>query len=151
VTPEHSPQPVQAEAASARAHGRDAFPPALTLASLGSSAALVAAALGLLAVMLVRRRSPWERCEIALSRQDGDGTFYARALRPKRSEEVAATSPVFRSPTEDLPEEGPIRAAHRVIVQRLAWDGWAPEDGRNGVWWKLRFRRPVKAASTDDA
>jgi hypothetical protein len=128
------------------------FPSALVLASLGSSVGLVAAALGLLTAMAVRRRAAWERCEIALSRRDDDREFYARASRTTRDGNVAARSPLFRWPSDELPCEGAVLAAHKVIVQRLAWDGWTPEGGTNGVWWRGRYRRPAKApAETADA
>jgi hypothetical protein len=141
---EHSPRPVQLETASARARGRDLFPSALVLASLGSSVALIIAALGMLTLMAVRRRLAWERCEISLLRRDGDGEFYARALGPRQRRNVAVTSPLFRSPTDDLPNEGAALAAHKVIVQRLAWDGWTLDGDGNGVWWQSQFRRPTK-------
>jgi hypothetical protein len=119
---------------------------ALTLASLGGSVGLIAVALGMFALLGVRRRAAWETCEIGLSRRDGDGEFYARPLRSKRDDPMAATSPMFRWPNDDLPNEGAVRAAYDVIVQRLAWDGWTLADGRNGVWWRKRFRRPAETA-----
>ena len=130
-----------------RARAQHAFPLALTLASIGGGLALVAAALGLLTLLGVRRKLPWETCEIALSRRDGDGEFYARAVRRRGKARVAATSPMFRWPgdRDDLPNEGAVHAAYNVIVQRLAWDGWTPEEGGNGVWWQRQFRRSTEA------
>jgi hypothetical protein len=119
----------------------------LTLAGVGGGLILLAAALGLLTILGLHRRSPWETCEIALSRCDGDGQFYARAERPRGKARMAATSPMFRWPgsSEDLPNDGAVRAAYDVIVQRLGWDGWTPEHGGNGVWWQGRFRRSREA------
>jgi hypothetical protein len=111
---------------------------------VGGSLALVAAALGLLTVMGMGRKAAWETCEIALSRRDGDAEFCARASSPKRNDRVAATSPMFRWSSDELPNEGAILAAYNVITQRLAWDGWTLEEGGDRVWWRRRFRRPAK-------
>jgi hypothetical protein len=95
-----------------------------------------------LTLLGVGRKAAWETCEIALSRRDGDGEF--RAVRRKTNQDVAATSPMFRWPNDDLPREGAVLAAYKVIVQRLAWEGWALEEGGDAAWWQRRFRRPVK-------
>jgi hypothetical protein len=113
---------------------------------------LLAAALGLVAVGIVRRRTrvpaaaALETCEIAISHADGDAEFCARAIGPRGKGYVAGRSVLFRWNGDTLPDTAAVHAAHEVLVQRLAWDGWRREAGRDGSWWNANFSRPVGSA-----
>jgi hypothetical protein len=89
-----------------------------------------------------------ETCEIAMWHADGDGDFYARAVGPEGKDYVAARSLMFRWQGDDTPpSNGAILAAHNVLMQRLAWDGWSLEEQQNGIWWQRSLHRPVKSAA----
>ncbi len=120
----------------------------LTVATLAGGAGLVAATFGVLILLgVVGRKAAWETCEIALWRSDGDGEFRACAVGREGKDRLAATSPMFRLPRDDmLPRDRVFLAAHNVLVQRLAWEGWQLQGSRDAAWWKGRYRRPVKAA-----
>jgi hypothetical protein len=113
---------------------------------------LLAAALGLGAVGIVWRRprvpaaAALETCEIAISHADGDAEFCARAIGPRGKGYVAGRSVLFRWNGDTLPDTAAVHAAHEVLVQRLAWDGWRREAGRDGSWWNANFSRPVGSA-----
>ena len=146
MPPPPSTRSVLLDAAADTGRAGDSFPLALIAATGAGAAGLVAAMLGLF-VVGVRRRSAWETCEIALWRNDGDGEFHARTRRPKGEVRLAATSPLFRLAEDDTPpKDGAVLAAHNVIVQRLAWDGWQLQGHSDGEWWTGRYRRPVELA-----
>jgi hypothetical protein len=113
---------------------------------------LLAAALGLFAVGVVRRRTrvapiaALETCEITVSHADGDAEFCAQAIGPRGKGYVAARSVLFRWNGDTLPDNAAVHAAHDVLVQRLTWDGWRRTEGRDGAWWKASFSRPVGSA-----
>jgi hypothetical protein len=112
---------------------------------------LLAAALGLFVVGVVKRRAraapiaaALETCEIAISHAEGDGNFYAQAVGPGGKGYVAARSMLFRWNGGDTPpDNAAVRAAHGVLVQRLAWDGWRREERQDRAWWRASFSRPA--------
>ena len=144
---------VQRGALASTVRADDASPRPLALAALVGGVGFLAAAIGLLGLLTLRRGS--QRLALAPGRharshggtQTGDSDFYARAMRPKGNDYVAARSLMFRWHSDDPPPGvGAILAAHNVLAQRLAWDGWQLEGGRDGAWWKGSFRRPAGAA-----
>lgn len=117
----------------------DPFPWPLAVAATAGGLGLVAAALALLGVVPFMRRAGWQTCEIAVWRSNGDGDFYAQVGR-KPDDQVR--SPKFRLHGDEPPASAVgIVAAHRALVQQLEWDGWKPDDARNGVWWQRSFHR----------
>ena len=116
--------------------------------SAGSSSGLplgiILAALVLVAIVgfVVGDRLPplgrgarFESCWIALWRSGTSAEFRA----------VVGRSPVFAAPAHGpIPEDGPARAAHEELVERLRSLGWEPS-GAGDAWYQLRFeQRPVE-------
>jgi hypothetical protein len=149
---------VAGDAAPPVAHVDNVLPwPLSAAAARPGSVGLLAAALGLFALGVVKRRTrgaevaALERCEIAISLADGDGDFYAQAVGPGGKGYVAARSVLFRWSGDDaLPDSSAVHAAHDVLVQRLAWDGWRPDEARGGAWWEASFSRPVGSVEVSD-
>jgi hypothetical protein len=57
----------------------------------------------------------------------------------------------FRLNGDDVsPDNGAVLAAYNVLVQRLVWDGWYVEEGRDGDWWQARLRRPVEVPGVSE-
>lgn len=94
---------------------------------------------------------PWESCEIAVWRADGDARFYAAAIGPDGEQQIILKSPLFRSASSGSPSATEAtRAAHRALMQQLAWDGWEVQK-RGEEWWEGRFRRQLERGSVDVA
>jgi hypothetical protein len=85
-----------------------------------------------------------EACWIALWRSGTSAEFRAVVGRgPGRT--IVGRSPVFAAPASGpIPDDGPARAAHQELVERLRLLGWEPA-GTGDAWYQLRFElHPVE-------
>jgi hypothetical protein len=127
-------------------------------ASAASSSGGLPLAIGLAALALVAvagfvvgdrmpalpRGARLETCWIALWRSGTTAEFRAVVGRGA-GRAVVGRSPVFPAPASGpIPEDGPARAAHDELVERLRSLGWEPAGGGD-AWYQLQFaQRPAE-------
>jgi hypothetical protein len=94
----------------------------------------------------LERRARFESCWIALWRSGPTAEFRA-VVGGGAGRTIVGRSPVFAAPASGpIPDDGPARAAHEELVERLRSLGWEPA-GAGDAWYQQRFeQRPAELA-----
>jgi hypothetical protein len=96
-----------------------------------------------------RRDARLESCWIALWRSGPSAEFRAVVGRGA-GRAIVGRSPVFQAPASGpIPDDGPARAAHAELVERLHSLGWEPA-GDGDAWYQRRFELAAAVASVGD-
>jgi hypothetical protein len=83
----------------------------------------------------------FEGCTIALSRSGTTGEFEVVVGRGVQKQ-VIGRSPPFEVPRSGhIPDDGPARAAHDVLLAQLQANGWQPVGSENGAWHRVKLVR----------
>jgi hypothetical protein len=87
------------------------------------------------------RRVRFESCWIAVWRSGPTAEF--RAVVGRGADRwVVGRSPVFDAPaTGPIPDDGPARAAHEELVERLRSLGWEPAGAESDTWYGVRLEQ----------
>ena len=87
------------------------------------------------------RRSQMAECWIALWRSGTTAEFRA-VVGEGAGRVVIGRSPAFAAPaTGPIPDDGPARAAHDELLERLRALGWAPAGPHGDAWYQLALER----------
>jgi hypothetical protein len=93
-----------------------------------------------------RASARFDTCWIAIWRSGTSAEFRA-VVGSGAGRWVVGRSPAFTAPASGpIPEDGPARAAHDELVERLRSLGWELTGSETGDWYQLRFeQRPAEA------